>query len=218
MNTNRNLSPKGPGLLADELRLSKWTITRGDRVIATVFCRSCEPMVSSPYSALVESASRLADVDLLEDVNQDCIDDANMLIERIYPILDATRKGALQRCEVPVVFKPDFFSHHMDDLQNLRNLSRAFYFASQVAAFNADLDLVAQYGVTLLDLANATRRGGLIVDHLVAVALIDCFSTLVIVTSNLMFTSNATIATLSFGSTRSVSLAVKDSRRMKSIG
>lgn len=131
-------------------------------------------MVSSPYNALVESSSRLADVDLLEDVNQDCIEDANVLLERIYPVLDATRKVALQRCEVPVEFKPDFFSHHMDDLQKLRNLSRAFRFASQVAAFNADLDSVAQYGIIILDLANAIRRGGLIVDHLVAVAISGC--------------------------------------------
>lgn len=131
-------------------------------------------MVSSPYSVLVESSSRLADVDLLEDVNQDCIDDANILLERIRPVLDATRKVALPRCEVPVEFKPDFVSHHMDDLQNLRNLSRAFRFASQVAAFDANLDTAAQYGITILDLANATRRGGLIVDHLVAVAISGC--------------------------------------------
>jgi hypothetical protein len=89
-------------------------------------------------------------------------------------VLDATRKVALQRCEVPVEFKPDFFSHHMDDVQNLRNLSRAFRFASEVAAFKGDFDTVAQYGINILDLANATRRGGLIVDHLVAVAISGC--------------------------------------------
>lgn len=131
-------------------------------------------MVASPYSALVESSSRLADVDLLEDVNQDCIDDANILLERIRPVLDATRKVALQKCEVPIEFKPDFFSHHMDDVQNLRNLSRAFRFASEVAALSGDFDTVAQYGINILDLANATRRGGLIVDHLVAVAISGC--------------------------------------------
>lgn len=131
-------------------------------------------MVSSPYIALVELSSRLADVDLMEDVNQDCIDDANILLERICPVLDATRKVVLQSCVVPVEFKPDFISHHMSELQSLRNLSRALRFASQVAVFNANLDTAAQYGIDILDLANATRRGGLIVDHLVAVAICGC--------------------------------------------
>lgn len=138
------------------------------------FCCSSKPMIASPYNALVESSSRLADVDLLEDVNEDCIDDANVLLERIRPVLDATQEIALQACEVPVEFKPDFFSHHMDDVQNLRNLSRGFRFASEIAAFNADFDAVAQYGIIILDIANATRRGGLIVDHLVAVAISGC--------------------------------------------
>lgn len=131
-------------------------------------------MAPSPYFALIESSSRLADVHLLEDVNQDCIDDANVLLERINPVLSAIQEVALQRCEVPVAFNAAFFSDHMNDVQNLRNLSRALRFASQVAAFNADLDKVAEYGIFSLDLANATRRGGLIVDHLVAVAISGC--------------------------------------------
>ena len=131
-------------------------------------------MIASPFNALVESSSRLADVDLLEDVNEDCIDDANVLLECIRPVLDTTQKTALQACEVPVEFKPDFFSHHMDDVQHLRNLSRAFRFAADVAAFHADFDTVAQYGIIILDLANATRRGGMIVDHLVAIAISGC--------------------------------------------
>lgn len=128
-------------------------------------------MVASPYRTLVESSSRLVDVNLLDDVSQDCIDDANILLERIRPVLDATQTVVLQKCKVPVEFKPDFFSHHVDDIQNLRNLSLAFRFAADVAAFNADFDTVAQYGIIMLDLANATRRGGLIVDHLVAIAI-----------------------------------------------
>ncbi|QDT02403.1 hypothetical protein K227x_07790 [Rubripirellula lacrimiformis] len=126
-----------------------------------------------PYRELIESSSRLADVELLVEVNQHCIADANVLLERIDPVLEATREIALQECEVPVEFKPDFFSHHSDDVLKLNKLSSAVRFASDVAAFNGDFDKAALYGIVHLDLANATRRGGLIVDHLVAVAISD---------------------------------------------
>lgn len=131
-------------------------------------------MVASPYRALVESSSRLVDVNLLDSVSQDCIDEAYILLDRIRPVLHATQAVWLQTCEVPVEFKPDFFSYHLDDIQHLRNLSRAFRFAAEVAAFNSDLHTVGQYGIIILDLANATRRGGLIVDHLVAIGISGC--------------------------------------------
>ena len=131
-------------------------------------------MDASLYSELIETSSRLADVELFDDIDHDCIDDATALLERIRPILNSTREFDLQKCAVPVEYKPDFFTYHMNDVQHLRNLSRAFRFASDVAAFNREYEAVAQNGTVILDLANAVRRGGLVVDHLVAVAISGC--------------------------------------------
>jgi len=128
-------------------------------------------MEASPYSQLVETASRLADVELLESVDHENVDEAIKLLERIRPILDSTRNIELPKCCVPVRYEADFFAHHMDDFQNLRPLAQAFRLASDVAAFHSDYEAVARYGIAILDVANAVRRGGLIVDHLVAVAL-----------------------------------------------
>ena len=128
-------------------------------------------MTESPYTDLVHSASRLADIELTEVVSEAFIDDAKTLLERIRPVLDATQNIPLQECRVPVEFSSDFFPRHMEDLQHLRNLARAYGFASDVAAVSANVDLVTRYGIANLDLSNATRRGGLIVDYLVAVAI-----------------------------------------------
>lgn len=128
-------------------------------------------MTKSPYRALIDSSSRLEGISLLEDLSHESIDDANILLERIRPILDETQAFVWQNCKVPVDFNPNFFSYHSCDLKNLRDLARAFRFAAEVAAFNRDFITVARYGILMLDLANATRRGGLIVDHLVAVAI-----------------------------------------------
>lgn len=125
-------------------------------------------MVVLSYSSVVETASRLTDVDLFDTVDQSCIQPAMALLGRVGPIVDSVRIADLRRCEVPVEFNTDFFSQHMHDVQHLRDLARALRFASAVASFNEDYDAVAEYGIRLLELANATRRGGLIVDHLVA--------------------------------------------------
>lgn len=131
-------------------------------------------MVASKYRALVETSSRLADVDVFDDIDHDTIVDATALLERIRPVLDSVRAMELHECVVPVDYKPDFFPHHMDDVQHLRNLSRALRFASDVAAYNEDYRSVARFGTVILDLANAVRRGGLVVDHLVSIAVSGC--------------------------------------------
>lgn len=125
-------------------------------------------MVASSYSSLVETASRLAGVELFDTVDQSCIQPVLASLRRVSPIVDSVRIVDLRRCEVPVEFNSDFFSQHMHDVQHLRDLARALRFASDVASFNEDYEAVAEYGIRILELANATRRGGLIVDHLVA--------------------------------------------------
>jgi len=131
-------------------------------------------MKTSSYRALVETSSRLECVKLFDEIDNACINDATLLLNRIEPILDSVRRIELQECYVPVKNDPDFFTYHMADVQHLRNLSRAFRFASNIAAFTGEYEEVARNATVVLNLANAVRRGGLVVDHLVALAVARC--------------------------------------------
>ncbi|QDU94872.1 hypothetical protein [Lignipirellula cremea] len=126
------------------------------------------------YRELVEIASGLPEIEPFDPTDQDAIGEARALLERIYPVLEATRKIAFPKCAVPVEYRPDFFADHMEDNRRLRNLARALVFAADVAALQGEYSYVAQFGIALLDLANAVRRGGLVVDHLVANAILGC--------------------------------------------
>ena len=128
-------------------------------------------MNASPYTTLVEISSLLADVELFDVISHDCIDDATALLQRIRPILNRTQNIELQKCVVPVEYKADFFAYHADQCLHLQYLARALRFAADVAAFQGEYETVAQYGNTILNLANAVRRGGIVVDHLVAIAI-----------------------------------------------
>ncbi|MCA9203892.1 MAG: hypothetical protein KDA59_12630 [Planctomycetales bacterium] len=74
-------------------------------------------------------------------------------------------------CVVPLEFTPEFFALHMDEVCYLRNLAVALSVASDVAALANDWTVVSKHGIQILDLANAVRRGGIVVDHLVSVVI-----------------------------------------------
>lgn len=131
-------------------------------------------MVRLPYRVLVELASNVGDLEPSETIDHFNSLDATIAFERVRPWLDAVRGMELSKCTVPIELHGDFFQQHMQDLQYLRSLSRALGLAAEFAAFNEDYDELADYGATLLDLANAIRRGGLVVDHLVSLAVSDC--------------------------------------------
>ena len=71
----------------------------------------------------------------------------------------------------PIRYEPDFFSSHTSDFQNLNKLASAFRFAADVDFFRGYYEAGAQNGICILDLANAFRRGGIVVDQLVSVAV-----------------------------------------------
>jgi hypothetical protein len=130
-------------------------------------------MVTTAYSALVESSRRLGDVKFPE-IDQSSIEAATNLLSHISPLLDAVCEAEFQKCVVPVEFRLDFFPDHANDLEQLRSLTRALRFAGDVATFNEDYEAVARYGIVFLDLSNAARRGGLVVDHLLGIGIEGC--------------------------------------------
>lgn len=128
-------------------------------------------MEALPYQSLVKASSKLSEVEFPDEIGSHNIDDATALLDRLIPVLDSAQSLVRQKFEVPVEYRSDYFSDHMDEVVHLRNLSRAFRHGCNVASFNGDSRSVARYGMATLQLANAVRHGGLIVDHLVAVAV-----------------------------------------------
>lgn len=131
-------------------------------------------MAESIYHELLDSAGQVGAVEAFEVIDNHCIDEAATLLEQIKPILNSLERLPLRQCVVPVRFQKDFFVHHMNDLQQLRKLSWALQFAANVSAYSGEYKETARYGMILLDLANAVRRGGLMVDYLIAVAFAGC--------------------------------------------
>lgn len=131
-------------------------------------------MVATIYSELLDIAAQVAAVEAFEVIDNHCIDEAVARLEQIKPALNALERLPLRQCVVPVLFQQDFFDCRMKDLQQLRKLSWALQFAADVSAYRGDYKETARYGMVLLDLASAIRRGGLVVDYLIAVAFAGC--------------------------------------------
>jgi hypothetical protein len=128
-------------------------------------------MTATPYEALVESASRLISADTLADFEEHNISDAASLAEQNRHVLDSARHLLTQQCCVPVRYERSFFPDHADDFSHLRNLARAFRVEALFAASHGEFGTAALAGVDILELANAVRRGGLVVDLLVSIAI-----------------------------------------------
>lgn len=124
-------------------------------------------MTGTPYELLVESASQLTATEALADIEVHNISDAANLMEQNRLAVDLARHLLGPHCRVLVRYDRSFFPDHTDDFSHLRNLARAFKVEALLAASRADFATAASVGLNILELANAVRRGGLIVDLLV---------------------------------------------------
>ncbi|MHB8957320.1 MAG: hypothetical protein ACYC4U_30520 [Pirellulaceae bacterium] len=128
-------------------------------------------MTATPYDVLVESASRLFAADTLDEFAEHNISDAASLVEQNRLVLESARLLLSEQCCVPVRYERSFFPDHADDFSHLRNLARAFRMEALLSASHEEFGTAALVGVDILELANAVRRGGLVVDLLVSIAI-----------------------------------------------
>ena len=128
-------------------------------------------MTGTPYEALVESASQLTATEALGDIEDHNISVAVNLMEQNRLTLDLARHLLGPHCCVPLRYDRSFFPGHADDFSHLRNLARAFKVEALLAASQENFATAASVGLDILELANAVRRGGLIVDLLVGNAI-----------------------------------------------
>ncbi len=136
------------------------------------FCSSSEVMVTvTPYEALVQSASRLTDADAFRDIDDGDVSAASGLLECNRAALESARYALSQRCVVPVRYDESFISDHCDDFSYLRNLAHAFRAEALLAAARRKYGEAALIGIDMLELGNATRRGGLVTDLLIDISI-----------------------------------------------
>jgi hypothetical protein len=128
-------------------------------------------MTVTPYEALVESASRLVGADTLDAFDAHNISDAASLVEQNRPVFESARHFLSQQCRVPLRYEKEFFADHSEDCSQLRKLARALRAKALFAASRGDYSAAALTSVDILELANAMRRGGLVVDSLISIAI-----------------------------------------------
>ncbi len=125
----------------------------------------------TPYEALVVSASQLTETDALFEIDGNNITAAAGFLEPNLSVLDAARHALGQRCAVQVRYVKSFYLEHLNDHQDLRNLARAFRVQALLATSKEDYKTAARCGIDILELANATRRGGIVTDLLVGIGI-----------------------------------------------
>lgn len=128
-------------------------------------------MATTPYETLVESAARLTDVDTLADIDAAPASTTSEFVHRNQGALESARRVLGPTCVVPVRYEESFFADHCDHFSHLRNLTRAFRAEAWLAASRSDFRTAARCAIDILDLANAVRRGGLVTDLLVGIAI-----------------------------------------------
>lgn len=127
--------------------------------------------MTTPYEALVASASRLTDTDALAEIDGGDLSAASGFLERNRFALESARHALGQQCAVPLRYEESFFPEHCVHFSHLRNLARAFQVEALWAASSENYGAAARIGIDLLELANAVRRGGLVTDLLVGIAI-----------------------------------------------
>lgn len=126
---------------------------------------------ATPYHRLVESGASLTDSELIADID-DCDPSAvSAIVERNRAALESARNVLGPQCVVPLRYDQSFYAEHLAHISPLRNLARMFRAEAHSAARNNDHEAAASIGLDILDLANAIRRGGLVTDMLVGIAV-----------------------------------------------
>jgi len=128
-------------------------------------------MTANAYDKLVEAAATLRNADALADVDNIDLEHGAKILDSNRDVLAKARKALATGCSVPLKYETSFFEDHLSDTSHLRSLARAFAFELRIENTAGRHSAAAGIGVDLLELANAVRRGGLVTDLLVSLAI-----------------------------------------------
>lgn len=125
----------------------------------------------SPYESLVTAGNALVGVEIFSNGGIPTSEDALAYLTSNRAHLEAARGVLGPDCRVPLEFDIAYFSEHSKAFTPLRNLAQSFGLELWLADEAKDYVRAADIAVDILSLANAIRRGGLVADFLVAVAV-----------------------------------------------
>lgn len=127
--------------------------------------------MSNAYLSLIDAASSLKRIDLLADIDSASDRERREFLAENRSALNNARIALEQPCSVPLKYSREFWELHLTQTQAIRNLFRAFELEMTKSQRDRQFTVAARVGVNVMDLANATRRGGLIIDLLVSNAI-----------------------------------------------
>jgi hypothetical protein len=125
----------------------------------------------TPYDALVGAAKSLVDTQMLAACDPPPASAVRAYLSANSAHLAAARAALAAGCRVSLRYDASFFGEHCEAFSPLRNLAQSLALEFQQAVADGDHCAAARIGVDLLDLANAIRRGGLVTDLLVSIAV-----------------------------------------------
>lgn len=123
------------------------------------------------YLTLVESASKLTSVNLLDDIYKGDTSRASVFLQANADVISLAREQLTLDCCVPLRFEESFLSDHGDDILHIRNLARALKLELLHRKQCRQIAQAVASGVDMLRMANAFRRGGLVLNLLTATTI-----------------------------------------------
>ena len=125
-------------------------------------------VATAGYELLISAASSLTDTAVLAVDTEPSLGDAKLFLRANQNVLDLARTALQHNCAVPLRYEADFFQTHCENYSLLRDLALGFALELATAVRIGHFSHAVDITLNIFDLANAVRRGGLIVDALVA--------------------------------------------------
>lgn len=129
-------------------------------------------MAATPgYKLLIAAGSSLTGTEIFAADTEPSDGDTAQFLNANVEALERAREALRRDCAVPIKYEWGFFEKHCEDYSPLRDLARSFALELNAAVRLGDLARAIDIGLNIFDLANAARRGGLVIDSLMAVAI-----------------------------------------------
>lgn len=120
------------------------------------------------YADLVAAAKQIRVDDELPRSEEFDVEVVTRYIAEHAPELTAAREALRRPCRVDVRMVKEFYEEHWPETRSLRDLARLFCCEARLAAAQQNYPRLIRCGMDLLELGNAMRGGGKILDFLIA--------------------------------------------------
>ncbi|MGN6547154.1 MAG: hypothetical protein ACTHK7_19030 [Aureliella sp.] len=130
-------------------------------------------MANSSFETLVQVAERLTDIKSLGHLEPNDLAAAPAFLERNRSVIEAARSALGPECSVTLRYDAAFLNEQCQRFEPLRQLACAFRAEGLLAVADAQYSAAVRPGIALVELSNAVRRGGLIIDLLISIGIAD---------------------------------------------